>query len=256
MEFLHIVMFCCFSVVCLKASEVQLSGHVGGDISIHCSGNWTTDNSSEHNNTFFCRGLCSRENILIQADRRRSGVTRRGRYNMEVNRGDGNFTVTIQRLKRTDAGRYICGVEKTFNFLYQEVSLGVLNAPTVPPGSPLHTSILQTETETLLQGSFPSTTGPSTATLTVPATDNANQQANNLTDTTLVIIVSVSLALLVCAIIPLIFYGHWRSNAGRNTPEPNKCEAGYCAGNAGVASTPLQCLEPDAVPESGAEDAS
>lgn len=36
-------------------------------------------------------------------------------------------------------------------------------------------------------------------------------------DTTVVIIVSVSLALLVCALIPLVFYGHWRSNAGEVT---------------------------------------
>lgn len=37
-------------------------------------------------------------------------------------------------------------------------------------------------------------------------------------DTIVVIIVSVSLALLVCAIIPLIiFYGHWRSTTGNVT---------------------------------------
>lgn len=36
-------------------------------------------------------------------------------------------------------------------------------------------------------------------------------------DTTVVIIVSVSLALLVCAIIPLIFYRHFRSNPGEVT---------------------------------------
>lgn len=36
-------------------------------------------------------------------------------------------------------------------------------------------------------------------------------------ETTVVIIVSVSLALLVCAIIPLIFYGHCRSNPGEVT---------------------------------------
>ncbi|KAK7930166.1 hypothetical protein WMY93_006561 [Mugilogobius chulae] len=34
-------------------------------------------------------------------------------------------------------------------------------------------------------------------------------------DTTVVIIVSVSLALLVCAIIPLIFCRHWRSAGGK-----------------------------------------
>lgn len=33
-----------------------------------------------------------------------------------------------------------------------------------------------------------------------------------------VIIISVSLALLVCAIIPLIFYLHWRSSSGEALP--------------------------------------
>lgn len=33
-------------------------------------------------------------------------------------------------------------------------------------------------------------------------------------ETMVVIITSVSLALLVCAIIPLIFYIHWRSSSG------------------------------------------
>uniref|UniRef100_A0AAV2LHH6 Uncharacterized protein n=1 Tax=Knipowitschia caucasica TaxID=637954 RepID=A0AAV2LHH6_KNICA len=58
-----------------------------------------------------------------------------------------------------------------------------------------------------------------------PTSESHKESAKSLTDTIIVIIVSVSLALLVCAIIPLIFYGHWRSsgeesihnNAGGNT---------------------------------------
>lgn len=46
---------------------------------------------------------------------------------MEVSRGDGAFNVTIKRLRRADAGRYHCGVGKTFNVLYQEVNLIVLD---------------------------------------------------------------------------------------------------------------------------------
>lgn len=40
-------------------------------------------------------------------------------------------------------------------------------------------------------------------------------------DTTVVIIVSVSLAVLVCAIIPLIFYGHCRGNLAET--QANMC---------------------------------
>lgn len=102
---------------------LEVSGHVGGEVSIHCSGSWTTDNSSEHYNMYFCKG----ENILIQTERKRLAATRRGRYSMEDNRGDRGFNVTIKRLKREDAGRYHCGVGKSVNVLYQEVNLIVLN---------------------------------------------------------------------------------------------------------------------------------
>lgn len=106
---------------------LEVRGHVGGEVSVHCSGSWTTDNDSEHFNMYFCKGDCSRENTLVQAERKASAITRQGRYSMEVSRGDGAFNVTIKRLRRADAGRYHCGVGKGFNLLYQEVILIVLN---------------------------------------------------------------------------------------------------------------------------------
>ncbi len=118
---------CHAAAVCVEASGVlEVSGHVGGEVSLHCSGNWTTDNSSDYN-LYFCRGFCSKENTLIQTERKNLTVKRRGRYSMRVNRQDGAFNITITRLKKTDAGRYHCGVGKTFNVLYREVNLIVLN---------------------------------------------------------------------------------------------------------------------------------
>ncbi|XP_060922699.1 CMRF35-like molecule 5 isoform X2 [Limanda limanda] len=198
---------------------------------------------------YFCRGVCSVENILIQSKGKRSAVTWRGRYSMEVNSGYGVFNVTIKDLKRADAGRYRCGVENSVEVLHQEVNLIVLDASTVPPASP----------GSLPSGSFQSTAEPSPAALTLPTTEKTNKQATiNLTDTTVVIIISVSLALLVCALIPLVFYGHWRSNAGPSRLEANKGEADYCEENADGAFTQgmvkLQSLQPD--PESSAQDAS
>lgn len=35
--------------------------------------------------------------------------------------------MTIKKLKRSDEGRYCCGMEKPFNVLYQEVNLIVLD---------------------------------------------------------------------------------------------------------------------------------
>uniref|UniRef100_A0A3B4ZJI6 Immunoglobulin domain-containing protein n=1 Tax=Stegastes partitus TaxID=144197 RepID=A0A3B4ZJI6_9TELE len=114
--------------VCLEASEVlEVSGHVGGDVSIRCSGRRSTYNSSEHSTMYFCKDVCSGENILIQTKRRRSAVTQQSRYDLEVDRRDGVFTVTIKKLQRVDAGRYHCGVETAANLLYQEVNLIVLD---------------------------------------------------------------------------------------------------------------------------------
>lgn len=106
---------------------MEVSGHVGGEVAVHCSGNWTTDNRSEQYHLYFCKGVCSRENTVIQTTRKMLAVTRRGRYSMEVNSGDGAFKVTIMRLKKSDTGTYHCGVGKTAIVLYQEVNLTVLN---------------------------------------------------------------------------------------------------------------------------------
>ncbi|XP_067353910.1 uncharacterized protein [Channa argus] len=256
MKIHHIIMLCCFLVVCVKGSKaLEVRGRVGGEVSIHCSGSWSIENSSEYNNMYFCKEVCSRENILIQNDRKSPAVTWRGRYRLEVNRGHGVFNVTIMRLKRADAGKYCCGVEKSFNTLYQDVSLEVLNTSIVPPGSSPSTT-LQSEADFLSQGSSPSSTEPSPAELMSPITEKTNQRVEtSLTDTKVVIIVSVSLALMVCAVIPLIFYGHWRNNAGLNRQEENKGEDDYCEENKDVASiqtsVKLRSLEPDANPEFG-----
>uniref|UniRef100_A0A4W6DHF4 Immunoglobulin domain-containing protein n=1 Tax=Lates calcarifer TaxID=8187 RepID=A0A4W6DHF4_LATCA len=108
-------------------SVLEVSGHVGGVVSILCPVSQTKDNNSQHSNMYLCKGVCSRENILIQTENKRSAVTWQGRYNIEVNRGDGVFNVTIKKLKRSDEGRYCCGMEKPFNVLYQEVNLIVLD---------------------------------------------------------------------------------------------------------------------------------
>ncbi|KAM6940374.1 uncharacterized protein FYW49_015722 [Xenentodon cancila] len=247
-------------IVCAEASGVlEVSGHVGGTISIPCFGSWTTDNSPGNNSVYFCQGVCSGENAFIQTKMKR--FARQGRYSVEFGRGDGVLTVTIRRLRKADTGRYHCGVERSFNVSYQEVSLKVLDASTVPSGSlPSTQTILQIEGHTPAQGIFSSSTEPSPAIFTLPPSkENRNhQEAKNLTETTLVIIISGSLAILVCAIIPLIFYKRLRSNAGQNRSTGLKAEGERCEENADVASSQgavgLQPLEQGARPESSADD--
>ncbi|XP_034095239.1 hepatitis A virus cellular receptor 1 homolog isoform X2 [Gymnodraco acuticeps] len=251
MRILHLVIFCCILGVCAASGVLEVSGHVGGEVSILCSD--TTTNSSELSNMYFCKGDCARENILIQTEKKSLAITRRGRYSMEVSRGDGAFNVTIKRLERADTGTYQCRLGETYRVLHQEVNLKVEDASTVPIGPPPSTTTpsLQTEAQALPQGSSASSTEASM----LPTTETNQPAATKLKDATVVIIVSVTLALLVCSIIPLIFYGHCRNNAGLN-----KSESDYCEENTDGASphsaVRLQALEAGADPESSIPDAS
>lgn len=107
---------------------LEVNGHVGGDVSIHCSGSWSTNSStSQHYNMYFCKGNCYKENTLIQTERKMQAVAQQGRYSMEVNREGGDFNVTIKKLESTDTGKYHCGVGNRFTVLYQEINLIVLD---------------------------------------------------------------------------------------------------------------------------------
>ncbi|KAI4833430.1 hypothetical protein KUCAC02_016334 [Chaenocephalus aceratus] len=184
MRILHLVIFCCILGVCAEASGVlEVSGHVGGEVSILCF--WH---------------------------------------------------------------------HQQLGTLQHEVNLKVEDASTVPVGPPPSTTTpsLQTEAQALPQGSSASSTEAST----LPTTETNQPAATKLKDATMVIIVSVTLALLVCSIIPLIFYGHCRNNA----EGLNKSESDYCEENTDGASTHsavrLQALEAGADPESSIPDAS
>ncbi|XP_030000218.1 uncharacterized protein LOC115426316 [Sphaeramia orbicularis] len=260
-----VVNLCFITVVCAETSgALEVRGYVGGQVSIHCSGSWTTNTSSNlYNMYYFCKGVCSKENILIQAERIRDVIVQRGRYSMEVSRGAGVINVTVMRLRQMDAGKYHCGLKNNFTVWHQEVIINVLDGPTVPPGSSQSNTTLQTQAQTLTQGNLPSSTVASGALSTPPATVEMTkkQGATSLTDTTIVIIVSVSLALLVCAIIPVIFYGHWRSNAvGENISVTNTDEGDYCVEHRNVASTQtemrMQALETAADAQSSIQDVS
>ncbi|XP_037546420.1 CMRF35-like molecule 1, partial [Nematolebias whitei] len=250
-----LVTFCCFSVVCTEASDIlEVSSHVGEKVSIPCFGSWTA-NSPENISMFFCKGTCSSENSNIQTETKRSALPR-GRYSMEFNGGHGVWTVTIKRLRRADAGRYLCGLRRSSNISYQEVNLNIVNAPRVPLAAPPSPKTsLKAEEVAQPEGSFPSAS-PVTLTLLPSGRTEIQEEANSLTDTKLVIFVSGSLACLVCAVIPLLFYRLWQRNAGQNRRAANKAEDGHHEESVVAASTQvavsLQPLEDG--PESTADD--
>ncbi|XP_037830641.1 CMRF35-like molecule 5 isoform X2 [Kryptolebias marmoratus] len=245
----------------MEASDVlEVSGHVGEKVSIPCFGSWTAGDGSENTGVHFCKGVCSRESTIIQTEMKRS-VLPQGRFRMEFDGGDGVFTVTIRRLRRADAGRYLCGMRRSSNVSYQEINLRVVDASSVPPGAPSSPKTkLQADEVTLPEGSFPSSTEASPVTFTPPPSGRkkSQQEVNYLTDTIVVIIVSGSLASLVCAIIPLMFYRHWQRNAGQNTPAADKAEDDHHEENVVAASSQvavrLQSLEREDGPESVADD--
>lgn len=144
----------------------------------------------------------------------------------------------------------------------KEVIVTVLDAANVSLGPAPYTTTLQTAGLTLARDSSSSTSLPSAVLTLSPTSEGTKKNATtSLTDTIVVIIVSVSLALLVCAIIPLIiFYGHWRSTTeNQNEEGANKAGRDYCEENADVSSTQaamsLATLEKDAEAESSVQDA-
>lgn len=97
-----------------SVSEVR--GHVGGNISLWCSAEWST---TDH--VYFCRSLCFDEDVLIQqAAGTWADATSKGRYVMERNGLDGAFTVTVMMLENTDTGRYRCASSIKSEVTYQE----------------------------------------------------------------------------------------------------------------------------------------
>lgn len=108
----------------MKTSEVlDVRGHIGGEVSIHCFAGLTKDNGTEHNNVYFCKGICSNKSILIEMEGAGFNATLQQKYNIKVNKECGDFNVTIKKLKKTDAGKYYCGVKKPFCVLQQEVNV-------------------------------------------------------------------------------------------------------------------------------------
>lgn len=119
-------------MVCVDVLAVlEVTGRVGEDVSIRCSGNWSTENSSEHFDLYFCKGICSRESTIIQTAGETAAVVQTGRFSLQAVKGGGAFQVNIMKLKTADSGRYYCGVGKSVIVLYQEVSLQVQNDGTL-----------------------------------------------------------------------------------------------------------------------------
>ncbi|XP_045568479.1 CMRF35-like molecule 8 [Salmo salar] len=113
--------------LCPAESEgLEVTGLVGGQVEIKCSHKFAKGNKK-----YFCKDTCTHSDILVQTEDSKKYI-KTGRYSID-DRGDGDFTVTINNLKMSDSGTYKCGVDRFFIDTSQKVLLRVLDAPPIQP---------------------------------------------------------------------------------------------------------------------------
>ncbi|XP_019905240.2 CMRF35-like molecule 1 isoform X1 [Esox lucius] len=120
MNILHVVSCCLLSGPCLVSAVTKVTGVVGGKVIIKCS------LTGAENIKYFCKRTCYVKDVLIQTKDRGTYIDK-GRYSLHDFR-NGDFTVTIKDLKKSDSGTYWCGAERYGPDSYQEVKLRVTDA--------------------------------------------------------------------------------------------------------------------------------
>ncbi|XP_048869038.1 CMRF35-like molecule 9 isoform X2 [Brienomyrus brachyistius] len=125
-----IVAICLLSAGCWVVSGVvRVSGYEGQRVTIRCS-----HGNAGSNSKYFCLGHCSSKDILVKTVEGHI-YQQKGRFSLYDNRS-GTFTVTITGLRKTDTGRYWCGVERTGADTYTEVHLRVTEASSRASSAP------------------------------------------------------------------------------------------------------------------------
>ena len=89
----------------------------GQDAEITCSHTFADDNIK-----YFCKDPCTEREILVKSD----GYQFLPKRFSLVDRGNGEFTVTISKVRSTDSGLYFCGVGRIFKDIFKEITLEVI----------------------------------------------------------------------------------------------------------------------------------
>eukprot|EP00063_Salmo_salar_P062562 XP_014037397.1 PREDICTED: CMRF35-like molecule 1 [Salmo salar] len=130
MKILHVVSCCLLSALCVVESVItKATGVVGGQVTIQCSyaDKWFV----KSNDRYFCRKKCDSYNDILVQTQKNKNYIERGRYTIHDYR-NGDFTVTIKNLMKSDSGTYWCGLDRYIKDSYQEVHLTVTDAPPKP----------------------------------------------------------------------------------------------------------------------------
>ncbi|XP_036413142.1 CMRF35-like molecule 8 [Colossoma macropomum] len=159
-----VVIWILLSEVTVEASDIRVSGQVGGSVEIECPHLFADTNTK-----YFCRDPCKDQHNLIK-----SGQSPTGRYRLEDS-GNGVFTVVLTDLQKSDNGTYWCGVDRYLKDTYHKVLLTVTDAPsphTYPPkATPTAAAVRTVRSKFFTSSSFtvpPSTTSPSTTSSSTP----------------------------------------------------------------------------------------
>ncbi|XP_045070285.1 polymeric immunoglobulin receptor-like [Coregonus clupeaformis] len=119
------VCFCLTALCVVESAITKATGVVGGKVTIQCS--YADKWYGKSNDKYFCGKKCDSYNDVLVQTQKNKNYIERGRYAIHDYR-DGDFTVTIKNLMKSDSGTYWCKVERFGLDSFQEVQLIVTDA--------------------------------------------------------------------------------------------------------------------------------
>ncbi|XP_056266186.1 CMRF35-like molecule 5 isoform X2 [Pseudoliparis swirei] len=105
--------------MCVRSAAelIRVSGHEGGEVHVSCP--YST--GYESHEKYLCKNNCANDDdVLIKTTE-----PNKNKYSIHDDERKRVFTATISDLRRTDAGRYWCGVTRKGMDIYTEVHLEV-----------------------------------------------------------------------------------------------------------------------------------
>ncbi|XP_039658385.1 polymeric immunoglobulin receptor-like isoform X2 [Perca fluviatilis] len=108
----------CIALSCVRSAAelIRVSGYEGREVQVSCP----YGEGYESYEKYLCKNDCGSDDVLIKTTE-----AKKNRYSIHDDEQNRVFTVTISDLRRTDAGKYWCGVTRTGKDLYTEVMLEV-----------------------------------------------------------------------------------------------------------------------------------
>ncbi|KAM8863419.1 uncharacterized protein AB9W97_018262 [Spinachia spinachia] len=176
----------------INAEILLRTGEEGGNVTVGC------DFTFPGSKRIFCREPCEQGDILIETDQ---ATAESGRYSLEYKKESfwtsSVLYVSITKLKKSDAGKYRCGFDRSFLLSsYVEFELTVKKAPISPQPTVTTTQSVSSST-----GSFTPPSAP-------PGGAKTTREARTTTTTGGLLYVGLCLAVMIVVLLAaaLILY--------------------------------------------------